>query len=219
MAKESFQANLKDRMLKENFAGYVLAGGKSSRMQKNKAFLEIGGETFLARAVKTLSAVCEKPIRVVLKRQQHYMTDRFPENAKAVYDSLDFDGPLDGLHTALMDCFTRKKEYAVVLAVDLPFVTGEVIEVLAETIESTDEFAALVPVQTDGRIQPLCAVYAADSCYHSLNEFISANQNASLKDFLKTIPVRYIAQNKLPNNNAEDIFFNVNYPADFQSLK
>lgn len=205
-------------MIRENFSGYVLAGGKSSRMRKNKAFLEIGGETFLERAVNTLSETCENPIRIVLKQPQYYMADRFPGNAEAIYDVSDFDSPLDGLHRAFMDCSMRKKKYAVVLAVDLPNVTGEVIKHLAEIAESSNRFLAVVPRQTDGRVQPLCAVYNAGYCHQAISRFLSENSNASIKSFLETISTRFIDQKKLPNNEAGDIFFNVNYPADFASV-
>lgn len=203
-------------MIQENFSGYVLAGGKSSRMQKNKAFLEINGETFLARAVKTLSEVCLNPVRVVLKSQQVYMTDRFPENAKAIYDATDFDSPLDGLHKALMDAFMRKTKFAVVLAVDLPFVTGSVIGKLAEIIESSNKFLAVVPRQSDGQLQPLAAVYNAKYCFYALQRYLGETPNGSIKDFLEIISTRYIDQNKLSEN--ENLFLNINCPADFQSL-
>lgn len=203
-------------MTNELFSGYVLAGGKSSRMKKNKAFLEIEGETFLARAVKTLSAVCQKPVRVVLKTQQVYMTDRFPENAEAIYDATDFESPLDGLHKALMDAFMRKTKFAVVLAVDLPFVTGSVIEKLAETIQSSNKFLAVVPRQADGKPQPLAAVYNAKYCFYALQNYLEKTPNGSVRDFLETISTRYVDQNKLSEN--EKVFFNINYPADFELL-
>lgn len=202
--------------MRENFAGYILAGGKSSRMGKNKSFLEIDGETFLMRAVKTLSEVSESPVRVVLKTQQSFMTERFPENAEAIYDATDFDSPLDGLHKALMDALMRKSKYAVVLAVDLPFVTGAVVEKLADAIEVSNKFLAVVPRQADGQPQPLCAVYKAKYCFYALQRYLNETPNGSIKSFLETISTRYISENKLSDDAR--LFFNVNRPADYESL-
>lgn len=185
-------------------------------MGKNKAFLEIGGETFLARAIKTLAEICPAPIRVVLKEEQSEMIDRLPENAEAIYDAMNSGGPLDGLCKALNDAFTRKSKYAIVLAVDLPFVTGEVIEKLADAIEVSNKFLAVVPRQNDGRQQPLCAVYNAKYCFYALQRFMSDAPNGSIRDFLETISTRYINENKLSDD--ERVFFNVNYPADFESI-
>lgn len=202
-----------------SFCGFVLAGGKSSRMNRNKAFLEMNGETFLARAVKTLSTVCEKPIRVVIKREQYYMTDRFPVDAAPLYDVYDFDSPLDGVRTAFHHPRMRGgAKYAVILAIDLPYVTAGTIEKLAEIAVSSDEFAAVVPRQTDERPQPLCAVYDAERCLPQLKRLINENQNASARDFLDRIRVRYVDQNELERDESRDLFFNVNRPQDFQKL-
>lgn len=203
-------------MLKENYSGYILAGGRSSRMGKNKAFLEIGGETFLARAVKTLAEICPPPVRVVVKKRQNESTGSFPENAEIIYDETNFDSPLDGLHRALSDAFTRKSKYAVVLAADLPFVTDEIIAKLCEAIEVSNKFLAVVPRQSDGRPQPLCAVYNAKYCFYALQRFLNETPNGSIKDFLETISTRYINQDKLSDN--EELFLNVNYPDEYQRL-
>ncbi|MCY7345506.1 MAG: NTP transferase domain-containing protein, partial [Pyrinomonadaceae bacterium] len=96
-----------------NFSGYVLAGGKSSRMQTDKAFLEIGGETFLSRAVKTLSETCENRVKVVLNNHQNNFIERLPANISPIFDAYENRGALGGIHAALTDCPTK---YALVLA-------------------------------------------------------------------------------------------------------
>jgi len=48
----------------ENATGFILAGGKSSRMGVDKAFLEVGGRTLLARALELAETVAQQ-VRVV----------------------------------------------------------------------------------------------------------------------------------------------------------
>ena len=43
---------------------FILAGGKSSRMSSDKAFLQLGGETLLAHALKLAGAVADD-VRIV----------------------------------------------------------------------------------------------------------------------------------------------------------
>ncbi len=199
----------------DDFTGYVLAGGKSLRMKTDKAFLEIGGETFLARAARTLSMVCENRVKVVLNQTQKNFIERLPESVSSIFDTFENRGALGGIHAALNDCETK---YAIILAVDLPLVTNTAIEKLAETALTSNKFISVVPRQTDGRIQPLCAVYRARYCLTLLENFLNENRSSAVKDFLELIAPRIVDQNKLTLNESPDVFFNVNRPADFQSI-
>jgi len=200
----------------KEFTGYVLAGGKSSRMGTDKAFLEINGETFLNRAVKTLSMVCKNRVVIVLNQTQTHFIEKLPSNIPYVFDVFENRGAIGGIHAALTNCET---EYAIILAVDLPLVSDEVIENLAKIMFSTNEFIALVPRQSDGKFQPLCAVYHPRYCLSPLEELMRENKSASVRDFLETIAHRYVSQEKLTTNGSENIFLNVNFQADLNRLK
>lgn len=201
----------------DNFTGYVLAGGKSSRMGSDKAFLEINGETFLNRAVKTLSPICENLISIVLNNAQTHFIEKLPRDVPYIFDTYEKRGALGGIHAALKNCQTK---YAIILAVDLPLVTREAIEKLTEIAVSSNEFtAAVVPQQTDGRLQPLSAVYHVGYCLPSLEKLLNENISASARDFLHLIAPRYVPQEKLTLNESKNIFLNVNRPGDLTSLK
>ncbi len=202
--------------MENNFEGFVLAGGKSSRMKTDKAFLKFGGETFLSRAVKTLSAVCENRVKIILNQTQTDFIERLPEKIPHIFDVYENHGALGGIHAALANCETR---YAIILAVDLPLLTGETIGKLAEIMLSSNKFVALVPRQTDGRFQPLCAVYHARYCLPKLEQLMNENDSASVHDFLEIISPRFIDQDELTTDESNNIFFNVNNPMDFQHLK
>ena len=202
-------------MKSDLFEGFVLAGGKSSRMKTDKAFLKIGGETFLERTIKTLRVVCENRIKVVINLTQNNFVEQFPADVLPVFDFYENRGALGGIHAALKNCQTK---YAIILAVDLPFVMTEAIEKLAEITLSSNKFVAVVPRQTDGRLQPLCAVYHARYCLPILKSLMNENDSASVRDFLELIAPRYVNQNKLTADETQDIFFNVNEPADFRQI-
>ena len=198
------------------FSGFVLAGGQSSRMRTDKAFLEIGGETFLARAVRTLQSVCENRVTVVLNQTQKGFVGRLPAGVPHVFDVYENRGALGGIHAALTNCETK---YAIILAVDLPNVTSETIKNLAGIALSSNKYIAVVPRQTDGRLQPLCAAYHARYCLPALENLMEENDSASVRDFLELIAPRFVDQNKLTGDgNGGDIFFNVNHPADYQKI-
>lgn len=199
----------------DNLTGYVLAGGKSSRMQTDKAFLEIGGETFLTRAVKTLRTVCENRVTIVLNQTQTHFIARISDAVPHIFDVYENRGALGGIHAALTNCETK---YALILAVDLPFVSSEALENLVNIALSSNKYIAVVPRQTDDRLQPLCAVYHARYCLSALENLMKENDSASVNDFLELIAPRFINQNKLTADESTDIFFNVNHPADYQKI-
>ena len=196
-----------------NFSGYVLAGGKSSRMGTDKAFLKIGDKTFLENAIDALKPSC-KQVKIVLNKSQAHFIEKLSENINYIFDIYENRGALGGIHTALKDCVT---EYAVILAVDLPFVDERAIKKLREIALRSKDFSAIVPRQNDGRLQPLCAVYRAKNCLSKLEEILSKNESTSVRDFLETIETKIIESVDL--NKEPNLFLNVNYRREFETLR
>ncbi len=198
-------------MQNKDFTGYVLAGGKSSRMGKDKALLEIGGKTFLENAIDALRPACSS-IKVVLNKSQIHFIEKVPDDIPHIFDHFEDRGAPGGIHAALMDCET---EYAIVLAVDLPFVSGEAVKQLCEVAIDSDEFAAIVPRQSDRRLQPLCAVYQVQICLPELSDLLNNRTSPSVRDFLESIPAKYIESDVFCN---ETLLFNVNQPFDYEQI-
>ncbi len=194
-------------MNQNNLTGFVLAGGKSSRMGADKFALQIDCETFLTRAANALSPVCES-VKIVLNQHQNIET-----NLEIVRDIYTSRGALAGIHTALKNCDTK---LAMILAVDLPFVTTKAIENLINLALSSNKYLACVPRQADGRAQPLCAVYRARFCLPTIEKLLNQNDSASVRDFLNLIFPKYIEVNRLSAD--ENLLFNVNSPNDFQQI-
>ena len=124
---------------------FILAGGKSSRMGEDKAFLQLGGKALLDIARGTASSVCDS-VAIVGDRQ------RFgPEAIEDIYPNC---GPLGGIHAALA---STKSDLNLVLAVDMPFIEPKFLRWMLHRAATTAAIVT-VPRLTSG-FQPLCAVY------------------------------------------------------------
>jgi molybdopterin-guanine dinucleotide biosynthesis protein A len=130
-----------------DLAAFILAGGKSTRMGADKAFVMLEGRTLLARALELAQSVTAD-VQIVGEAA------KFGEFAPVVEDVFRGCGPLGGIHAALR---ASGAELNVVLAVDMPFVSPKLLRYL---IEQARRSAAPVTVaRCGGGWQPLCAVY------------------------------------------------------------
>jgi len=131
---------------------FILAGGKSTRMGADKAFVMFGGRdtsnrTLLARALELARSVASDVLIVG-------DAAKFAPFAPVVEDVFRECGPLGGIHAALR---ASRTELNLILAVDLPFVAPALLQYLIKRAGESD--AAVTVAQTGGRWQPLCAVY------------------------------------------------------------
>jgi len=169
-------------------------------MGTDKSQLLIENQTFVERIATILLTVTDS-VRLVGGR----------ENSKlpTVADIYPQWGALGGLHAAVSAC---RRDWAIVVACDLPFVTSDLIRYLASLRENYD---AVVPVQQDGRPQPLCAFYRTESCARRATELIEAGRRRPL-DLLESVNTRWINFAELANlDQAEGFFVNINTPGDY----
>jgi molybdopterin-guanine dinucleotide biosynthesis protein A len=184
--------------------GFILVGGASSRMGTDKAMLTLDGHSFVERILGALSSVTSE-ISLVGDPEKCAPWPRLT----AVRDVHVRWGALGGLHAALAAC---RAQWAAVVACDLPFVTGELLVRLASLRENFD---AIVPVQADGRRQPLCALYRANDCFERATKLIEAGERRP-RALLELVRTRLVAFDELRDlRGAEHFFANVNTPADY----
>jgi molybdopterin-guanine dinucleotide biosynthesis protein A len=185
--------------------GFILVGGASSRMGREKARLTLGGQSFVERLRAALSALTGR-VTLVGSAERCAAWPHMP----AVPDFYVEWGALGGLHAAL--AAAADADWAAVVACDLPFVTGELFVRLASLRENFD---AVVPVQSDGRRQPLCALYRARPALERAAGLIAAGERRprALLDSLRT---RLVAFDELSDLGGAELFFtNVNTPEDY----
>lgn len=195
------------------FEGFILIGGKSSRMGKDKFALKLNNKTFLQIASETLQKAGIEKTLVAISEQT-----KFDFTYPTVTDIYQNRGALSGIHSAL---FNTKSDFIVILACDYPFVSAELINFLKNISITNPQFEAIVPVQPDNKIQPLCAVYQTQTCRNILSEMLAQEtENYSVRDFLEKLNVRYIDFSEIAHlPNAKNFFFNVNSPEDFEKAK
>ena len=134
----------------DRVTGFVLAGGKSSRMGQDKAFLEFGGRTLLTHALELAKAATGNACIVSSK-------EKFAAFGQVEEDIFPGHGPLGGIHTALT---SSRTDLNLILAVDMPFLQSEFLNYLVA--QARDCTAAVVVPSTERGLQPLCAVYRRD---------------------------------------------------------
>ncbi len=177
-------------------------------MGRDKAFLSIGEATFIEKAVAALKPNCELT-KIVLNQSQTSFIEKLSADIPHIFDIHENRGAPGGIHAALQDCQT---EFAVVLAVDLPFITNDAVEKLCEIALESKNYAAMIPRQNDGRLQPLCAVYRTKNCVSPLEKMLQKNESVAVRDFLETIETKIIDATIL---GSENLLVNINSPQDF----
>ncbi len=145
-----------------DLAAVLLAGGKSSRMGRDKALLRLRGQPLIGLLAMRLREVADE-VFVSAPDPSVYAFLNLP----CVPDVYPRCGPLAGLH-AVMHQTARPQILA--LACDLPRVSTALLRIL---IEASTDYDIVIPETSDGRLHPVCAVYrrtclaAAEQCLQS----------------------------------------------------
>lgn len=126
------------------YSAVILAGGKSSRMGRNKAELEIGGVTFTEFLADKLWNMGIDDIMI-----SGY--ERMVKNTRNVKDVYPGQGPLSGIHSCLCSSLNRK---VFVLAGDAPLIPVHFLIELSKAHKS-----AITVASYNERLQPLAGLY------------------------------------------------------------
>ena len=130
-------------------SGFVLAGGGSSRMGRDKALLPYRGTTLvehLARAVQEAAGSV-----ALIGEPGRYSSLGYP-----VYrDKFPGCGPLGGVYTALSVSST---DWNLIVACDMPGISADVLRTLFQSAVESGK-SCIVATGPTGEPEPLCAVY------------------------------------------------------------
>lgn len=199
-----------DEKLRRPYPGlvtaFILAGGKSSRMGSDKAFVHLQGKTLLQRALQTAKAVTRN-IVIIGDRE------KFAAYGRVFEDVFRERGPLGGIHSALL---ATKTDMNLVLAVDLPALQPAFLTYLCHRAEQTNALA-IVPRAAMGW-QPLCAVYRkgfGKIAEHALN----AGQN-KIDSLFAAVPVLALEELEITKAGfSTEMFRNLNTPGELKDAR
>jgi molybdopterin-guanine dinucleotide biosynthesis protein A len=201
----------------------ILAGGKNSRIGKNKAFIQLStGETILQHTINILQEIFPEIIIVTNQSQdpefgkEAYLSygscGKF--NVPVVEDLIKESGPLGGIFTGL--CYSVSKHNFVV-ACDMPFIKPALIRLL---LEESGNYDVVIP-EINGEVEPLFAVYSKN-CIPVMLEHLQ-KQNLKIRQVLDKLSagsighLKKIGREEIDRLDPEHLsFFNINTQEDLR---
>jgi molybdopterin-guanine dinucleotide biosynthesis protein A len=183
--------------------GLVLAGGRSSRMGRDKAALRYEGQTQLERAMALLSAHVARAYVSVRPDQK---TDALRARFAQIEDRASDIGPMAGLLAAQA---AHPESAWLVLACDLPLLDEPTLRRLIGA-RATTALATAYRSSHDGLPEPLCTIYEPRS-RAALSDYVAQGKHCPRK-FLLHVGAHLIEE---PNPRALD---NINTPEEYGAV-
>lgn len=183
--------------------GVILAGGRSSRMGRNKALLPFRGETLIGRTARQFRAWFAHTV-LVTNTPDEFAFLGLP----MVGDAVPGQGPLGGIEAGLAASRHRAAFFA---ACDMPFLDQGLIAYL---VSLAGQFDVVVP-RVGGEYEPMHAVYTQE-CLAPIRQRLQAGAY-KLIGFYDQVRVRTVEEAEvLRFGPPEKLFFNCNTPEDVE---
>ncbi len=184
----------------------ILAGGKSSRMGSNKAFLRLKGQTFIELQIELLRKLFDKIIiSANTPSEYEYL------NLPIIKDLYPDKGPLAGIYTSLINSSSL---YTFMLACDMPFVELGLIKHLQDFTQNYD---VVIPKSKKG-LEPLHAFYSK-SCIDPIKKELDAN-NLRIISFFPRVNVKIVELDSLTvSDSFNNSIKNLNTMEEYEGAK
>ncbi|MBD2230325.1 molybdenum cofactor guanylyltransferase [Phormidium tenue] len=196
-----------------SLAAVILAGGRSSRMGRDKALIAVGDETLIQRTCR-VALQCTDGVYVVTPWPDRYRpalpnTVGFIVEAPSPRQAGTFHGPLMALITSLSVLRARQEDppaWVLALACDMPNLSAAVLATWRNQLDNLEpQYLAYLPKRQQ-RWEPLCGFYRV-SALDALEQYANTGRR-SLQAWLNQQAIAPI-----PNID-EAMFANVNTPSD-----
>ena len=185
--------------------GVILAGGLNSRMSgTNKALLDIGGQSIMARTLSLFEDIFGRVLVV-----SNNPLDFLDFDVKVVSDLFPERCSLAGIHAAL---FHAETPWIFVAPCDNPFLSRDMVELVLSY--RTDGATIVVPETSKG-MEPLCAAYSRENL--TLAENRLAEGRYKIQSLFRKKSTRKVPEDEIRRIDPElRSFFNINTPEDYQ---
>ncbi len=187
--------------MKTDISAYILAGGKSLRMGKDKAMLTLGNKNFASHISDTINSI-NIPCKIVSSNEEH---KQLP--IPIIKDTIKNIGPIGGLKSALSDTSTI---WNLIISCDLPLISKQSIEWLLNVHQKG--FDATITI-VNGKTNPIFGIYRKDCDTPVQTQITKANYK--MIHLLDKLHVNYV---KAPDNIAKELL-NVNTPYDLKMIE
>lgn len=188
-------------MIKYNdITGVILAGGKSSRMGRDKALLEFHGKPLIQHGIETMKDVFDRVILIAHDQNRYKFLEL--EVFEDIYKAC---GPLGGIHSAFFHTLSDK---LFIIGCDTPNVSSQLIRHISEFRSSA---IAKVPF-AEGRLHPLMGMYQR-KCLPILLSHLESKR-LKMAGFLDAIEAEHIPISESLLFYTPDLFRNINSDAD-----
>ncbi len=191
------------------FTAAILAGGKSSRMGTDKAFVELGGIPVIDHVLARITQAAPNETILISNKSEQYAGLGLP-----IYnDILPDKAALGGIYTALT---YSRYPYTLIVACDMPFVSLELLRYMVQLADG-DQFDVIVP-RVDGFPQGTHAIYSK-----ACREFIQSQLNTgrlNIIGFYPQVRVRYLDEPEYKHLDPQGLsFFNMNTPEELEEAQ
>jgi molybdenum cofactor guanylyltransferase len=188
----------------------ALAGGKSTRLGRNKLTEIVGDKTLFSRVISNL-AIFESEMIVVTSDPSNIPRDIDYPKITIIKDIFPDKGSLGGIYTGLA---ASKTFYNLVVAGDMPFLNHELLSYFVSQAEGYD----LVAFNKDNKFEPLHAVYSKN-CIAPLENMLQ-QVNVRIIELLKLVKTRMISQEEIDRIDPRHLsFFNINTDGDLKTAR
>lgn len=192
-----------------NLTGVLLAGGKSSRMGRDKRFIEFDGCALIERTLLVYKRLFSEILIVVAEPTPQLIGASY----RIVTDLIPGRGSIGGLYTGLYYA-THQRVFAA--ACDMPFLSADVIERMVDLGAGAD----VVMANLVNGLQPLHAIYSK-ACLPLMRNMIKTGVlKVQTLVHGPELLIRLVAEEELRDIDPQLLsFLNVNSPADLELAK
>ena len=189
----------------------IMAGGKSSRMGADKAFVPLLGRPMIEHVIQHVSDLGQNETILITNRPADYAHLKLPMYG----DVLPEKGSLGGIYTAV---HYSTSPYTLVVACDMPFVNSELLRYMIGLIDETnDRYDVIVP-RVDGYPEGLHAIYGK-GCLTPIREQLD-RQELKVIGFYPQVRVRYLDEPEYVSIDPKKRSFqNINTPEEIQDAE
>jgi molybdopterin-guanine dinucleotide biosynthesis protein A len=187
----------------------ILAGGRSSRLGREKALQIIEGKSLIQWVVDRLAILSTEII--IATAHGETIPCSSAVRIKTVADIYPRKGPLVGIYSGLIASSSSR---AIVVGCDMPFLSVSLLEYMTQTLA---DFDVALP-RIGEMVEPLCAVYSK-SCLAPIQRLLEQNE-LGIRRLFGMVKAKYVEEDEISRFDPEHFsFFNINSQNDLKKAR